>query len=42
MGFYGLRRTEVVARRCREHEGDERSLRPALLEDLRAPITRRP
>lgn len=27
--------TEVVARRCREHEGDDRSLRVALLGDLR-------
>jgi DNA-binding CsgD family transcriptional regulator len=27
--------TELVARRCREHDGDERSLRVALLEDIR-------
>jgi len=30
--------TEVVARRCREHDGDERSLREALLEHFRARV----
>jgi DNA-binding CsgD family transcriptional regulator len=30
--------TELVARRCRDHTGDERSLRTLLLEDLRARV----
>jgi DNA-binding CsgD family transcriptional regulator len=30
--------TDVVARRCRDHVGDERSLRIALVEDLRARV----
>jgi DNA-binding CsgD family transcriptional regulator len=30
--------TDVVARRCRDHVGDERSLRIALIEDLRARV----
>jgi DNA-binding CsgD family transcriptional regulator len=30
--------TEVVRRRCRDHVGDERSLRIALVEDLRARV----
>jgi len=30
--------TEVVARRCREHHGDDRSLRIALLEDIRSRV----
>jgi DNA-binding CsgD family transcriptional regulator len=35
LGFYGARVTELVTRRCRDHDGDERSLRTLLLEDLR-------
>jgi DNA-binding CsgD family transcriptional regulator len=30
--------TELVARRCRDHDGDERSLRIALLDDLRGRV----
>jgi DNA-binding CsgD family transcriptional regulator len=30
--------TELVGRRCRDHEGDERSLREALVDDLRAHV----
>jgi DNA-binding CsgD family transcriptional regulator len=38
VGFYGLAMTARVARRCRDHVGDERSLRTALVEDVRRSV----